>query len=255
MARTLLATRLFATLRTALTFDRLGVSNAEGLERRDALRHDRRRVLLAGASALAACSGPLLTSRPHVPAARRVSGAPRVVVVGAGLAGLTAAWRLKQAGVVPVVYDASGRTGGRAFTLREHFPVKCELGGELIDSGHRHLRALANELGLTLVDSAEGAGDLERERYVIGAVRYTEAQILDLFRPLVPVIRRDLGAVGDGPVNHRHHTPGAESLDAMSLGAWFERNGVRGTLRALLDAAFVSELGRECYEQIGRAHV
>ncbi len=248
MARTLLATRLFATLRTALTFDRLGVSNAEGLERRDALRHERRRVLLAGASALAACSGPLLTSRAHVPAARRVSGAPRVVVVGAGLAGLTAAWRLKQAGVVPVVYDASGRTGGRAFTLREHFPVKCELGGELIDSGHRHLRALANELGLTLVDSAEGAGDLERERYVIGAVRYTEAQILDLFRPLVPVIRRDLGAVGDGPVNHRHHTPGAESLDAMSLGAWFERNGVRGTLRALLDAAFVSELGRECYE-------
>jgi monoamine oxidase len=181
---------------------------------------------------------------------RRVSGlaGARVVVVGAGLAGLTAAWRLKQAGASPVVYDASGRTGGRAFTLREHFPVKCELGGEFVDTGHRALRALVDELGLSLVDLHAATAGAEAERYVIGAIQYTEAQILELFRALAPLIRRDLDALGPAVVSYAHFTPTAESLDALSLGSWFERNGVRGTLRSLLEVAFVSELGRDPYE-------
>lgn len=251
MARTPLTARLFDTLRDALRFERDGLSNAVGVERRDEARHrraTRREALALGAAALTACASSVTARAVRAPAARAVTGAPRVTIVGAGLAGLTAAWRLKQAGLSPVLYDASGRVGGRAFTLREHFPVRCELGGELIDSGHRHVRDLARELELELVDAIAATSGFERERYVVGAVRYTEAQLLDLFRPLVPAIRRDLATVGEGPVTHRHHTPSAESLDALSLGGWFERNGVRGTLRAILEAAFVSELGREPYE-------
>ena len=45
-------------------------------------------------------------SRAAVPAGR-------VVVVGAGLAGLSAAYRLKQAGIVAEVHEASDRIGGR----------------------------------------------------------------------------------------------------------------------------------------------
>ena len=251
MARTPLASRLFDSLRDALRFERLGVDNRLGVELRDEARHrlaTRREALAVGAAALSACASNALSSRAHTPALRHITGAPRVVIVGAGLAGMTAAWRLKQAGVTPVIYDASGRVGGRAFTLREHFPVRCELGGELIDSGHTHIRGLARELELDLVDVAASTTSLERERYVVGAMRYTEAQLLDLFRPLVPAIRRDLATVGVGPVTYRHHTPSAESLDALSLGGWFDRNGVRGALRSILDAAFVSELGREPYE-------
>jgi monoamine oxidase len=251
MARTPLAARLIDTLRTALAFDRLGLAPREGAARRDEALHrraDRREVLTLGAAALAACAGPTAAAGRRTPALRRVMGAPRVAVVGAGLAGLTAAWRLKQAGLTPTLYDASGRVGGRAFTLREHFPSKCELGGELVDTGHRHLRDLVGELGLTLVDVGAAGDAVERERYVIGSLRYTEAQVLELYRPLVPVIRRDLRAVGDAVVNHRHYTPAAESLDALSLGGWFDRNGVRGTLRALLEVAFVSEFGREVYD-------
>ena len=43
--------------------------------------------------------------------------APRIVIVGAGLAGLTCAYRLKQAGYAAEVYEASDRIGGRCWTL------------------------------------------------------------------------------------------------------------------------------------------
>jgi len=252
MARSPLAARLIDTLRLALSFDRRGLSVSEGLERRDEARHRRdlsRRALLAlGASTAACAAGATVARAPSTPRPLASLAGARVAVVGAGIAGLTAAWRLKQAGASPVVYDASGRTGGRAFTLRDHFPVKCELGGELIDTGHRQIRALVEELGLSLVDLRAAAADTEPERYVLNAMRYTEAQILDVFRPLVPAIRRDLEAVGEAPITHAHFTPTAESLDALSLGSWLERNGVRGPLRALLEVAFVSELGREPYE-------
>jgi len=81
-------------------------------------------------------------------------GAPRIAVVGAGLAGLTCAYRLQQAGYVAQVYEASGRIGGRCYTGRGDFADGqiYEHGGELIDTRHRELRRLAQELELQLDD-------------------------------------------------------------------------------------------------------
>jgi monoamine oxidase len=77
-----------------------------------------------------------------------------VVVVGAGIAGLTCAWRLRQAGIPVRLYEAQNRIGGRMLSLTNHFAdgQVCELGGELIDTGHVRIRALAAELGIALDD-------------------------------------------------------------------------------------------------------
>jgi monoamine oxidase len=77
----------------------------------------------------------------------------RVVVVGAGLAGLVAARELSKQGADVRVLEARDRVGGRIWTLRgsgwEHFSV--EAGGEFIDGAHTTLRALIKEMGLQLV--------------------------------------------------------------------------------------------------------
>jgi monoamine oxidase len=80
------------------------------------------------------------------------ASAPRVVVVGGGLAGLTAAYRLKQAGINAQLFEASDRLGGRCWTRRGDFAEGqiAEHGGELIDQGHTEIRQLAQELGLNL---------------------------------------------------------------------------------------------------------
>lgn len=76
---------------------------------------------------------------------------PKVIVVGAGLAGLTAAYRLEQQGFDVEVYEARNRVGGRVFSIKVGDRFK-ELGAQNITDGGEalHLRALIKEFNLTL---------------------------------------------------------------------------------------------------------
>jgi Flavin containing amine oxidoreductase len=91
------------------------------------------------------------------PAARAVSE-PSIVVVGPGLAGLSCAYRLKRAGYVAQIHEASERIGGRCWTGRGVFSQGqiYEHGGELIDQGHNAIRDLSQELGLDLDNLLSG---------------------------------------------------------------------------------------------------
>jgi monoamine oxidase len=56
-----------------------------------------------------------------------------VMIIGAGAAGLAAAWHLAEAGVVSTVLEARNRIGGRIFTLHSHTGNRpIELGAEFI---------------------------------------------------------------------------------------------------------------------------
>ncbi|MBX9744201.1 MAG: FAD-dependent oxidoreductase [Chlamydiales bacterium] len=79
---------------------------------------------------------------------------PKVVVVGAGIAGLTAAYRLHNEGVDVHLYEARNRVGGRIFTAKVNGRI-AELGGQNIGDGGEavHLTRLINELGLELDSS------------------------------------------------------------------------------------------------------
>lgn len=223
----------------------LGRAGAPRAEEPRALRVSRRRFL-AATGALAGCavgtSYREVLRAPSLPSAGAATRAD-VLIVGAGLAGLTVAHRLRQRGVSAVIYEAGGRVGGRAFTARDTFPARAELGGELIDTRHTSLRGLVAELGLHLVDVSSGAGSFERERYFLQGTAWTEDQVLSMLRPLYALVARDLAAIGRGPITWEHHTPTAEALDQLSLAGWLDRNGVSGPARALIEVAFTGELG------------
>ncbi|MEO8069985.1 MAG: NAD(P)/FAD-dependent oxidoreductase [Acidobacteriota bacterium] len=73
----------------------------------------------------------------------------RVVVAGAGFAGLAAAWALDQDGADVFVVEARDRVGGRVWTIRDGFAGQhAEAGADLIDSDQVALVKLAQDLSL-----------------------------------------------------------------------------------------------------------
>jgi len=82
-------------------------------------------------------------------------------VVGAGLAGLSAARALGRSGVRATVLEARERVGGRVHSIRLSNGAVAELGAEWIMPGDSALRGLAEELGVEL--SVAGVDYLRRE--------------------------------------------------------------------------------------------
>lgn len=81
-----------------------------------------------------------------------VTKKPTVAIVGAGLAGLTTAYRLHHQGYDVSVYKARSRPGGRTFTCYFDNGEYEELGGQNISDGGDapHITALINELNLSI---------------------------------------------------------------------------------------------------------
>jgi monoamine oxidase len=113
--------------------------------------------------AWASASGAVL-----VPAARK----GKVLVLGAGLAGLAAAFELVAAGHEVTVLDARTHPGGRVLTLRAPFAdgLYAEAGGMAINAHYRHYHRYREHFGLKMAAFPSGAG-LATVRYLQGRRR------------------------------------------------------------------------------------
>jgi monoamine oxidase len=200
-----------------------------------------RRTFL-GASAIAA-SSPAFAA----------TGASRVAIVGAGLAGLTCAYRLNQRDIAADVYDANTRVGGRCWSLRGAFDEGqiVERGGELIDQGHIAIRHLCQELRLDLdnLDAAEPSGSTPF--YYFDGAPYSYAQAVDDLKSMWKKLHDDLGAAGF-PTTYYRSTQRGRELDHMSIIDWLNESvpgGASSRLGQLLNVAYTIEYGEECARQ------
>ena len=80
---------------------------------------------------------------------------PKVIIIGAGFAGLAAAYKLHQRKIDFVILEARNRIGGRVFshTIDADEKLVVELGGEWVGKSHERMIALCDEFKLTLFDN------------------------------------------------------------------------------------------------------
>jgi monoamine oxidase len=249
MARTPIARQLQEAASVAQEAWARGVDVDEVLESRKTTR----RELLRDAGALGTAALGLAAFGRFAPAARATTSA-RIVVVGAGLAGLTAAYRLKQAGYSAAIHEASDRVGGRCWTIRRAFREGqiAEHGGELIDQGHTAIRQLAHQLGLQLDNLLQAERNGTEPTFYFDEEPYPFRQATLDLKDVWQKLHSDVSAASY-PTLHDSYTQRGYELDHMSIVDWINESvlpdGINSRLGKLLDIAYTIEYGGESSDQ------
>jgi monoamine oxidase len=207
-----------------------------------------RRTFLKEAGALGVAAAGATAFGRLAPLAR-AAGNPRIAVVGAGLAGLTCAYRLKQAGLTAQVYEASSRVGGRCWTIRGAFADGqiAEHGGELIDQGHTQTRQLAQELGLDLDNLLSAEVNGTEPFYFFDEEPYSFEEATNDLKAIWQKLHSDASAASY-PTLFDSYTKRGFELDHLSIVDWIEETvpgGLASKLGRLLDLAYNIEYGAE----------
>ncbi len=188
----------------------------------------RRGLILGGAAALTALGLEALEA--EVVAGTRKGKLPKqvdVVVVGAGIAGLVAARRIKRAGHSVLVVEARDRVGGRVLNHELATGGTIEAGGAFIGPTQNHIAQLARKLGIGTFDE-----------YVTGKNVYVSSRLgrseFTGTIPNEPTILLDAALAltqlnsmaAQVPVDAPWAAAKAAEWDAMTLGDWIRANTV-----------------------------
>ena len=169
-----------------------------------------------------------------------------VLVVGAGLAGLSAARDVAAAGRSVLVLEARDRVGGRVVNQELGDGKVVEMGGQWAGPGQDRILALATELGIgTFATYDQGRNVLH-----FNGKRGTYSGTTPRLNPLVLA---DVGQAqarleslaGKIPLDEPWTAARAERLDARTFGAWIRKNTASASAAALLalaaEAVFAAE--------------
>jgi squalene-associated FAD-dependent desaturase len=198
---------------------------------------------------------------------RRDPGRRRAVVIGAGIAGCTAALKLADAGVPTTLLESRPRLGGLAFSFRRDSAA----GAFTVDNGqHVHLRCctaytwfveriggaeltpLQRRLDVPVLDVAPDRPRLARlQRNALPVPMHLAAGLAG-YRHLSP---RERVAVGRAAFALRKLDPADPALDGVDFATWLHRHGQSDrTIEALWDLVGTATLNaRAPYASLGLA--
>jgi monoamine oxidase len=205
--------------------DRFG----EPIDRREMIRRS-----------LAAAAGVLISARGGL-AGQRSSG-PRVIVIGAGFAGLAAAYELARAGADVTVLEARNRVGGRVVSFHDLTPgAAMEGGAELIGTNHPIWLEYAERFKLPFVKITEEDAEAP---ILLNGRRLTAAQSEQLWEEMEAAfntMNADAARVPDAMEPWR--APDAAAWDARSQAEWIASQPMSDLCRTAVDAQLVADNG------------
>jgi monoamine oxidase len=209
----------------------------------------RRRFIKNAGSALlfASMSSPVQPwrSRADQDQAFGQAPVPRIAIIGGGMAGLNALHHLKKNGIDATVYESSGRTSGRIFTVQEAMgsDTWAEFGAEFIDTLHADMWALAKEFDIELIDYAQASeAKLKAEAFYFEGKHRSLKKVVKEFRKFAGRLKADIDRL---PEEINYLTTDAFTIEAdnMHLSDYLTKIGAKGWPKRLIEVAYESEYG------------
>lgn len=177
---------------------------------------------------------------------QEIKGRTDAVIVGAGLAGLTAARELVQAGHEVTVLEARDRVGGRTLTHQLDDGERIDLGGQWIGPTQSHVLGLVEEFGLEMAPQYDRGDD---QLAVRGSVSNHEETLEALpaasFSDLMNAFGQIEALREQIPLDAPYSAPNADEWDATTVESWkrqtIESEDARAAFDAILRAVFTTE--------------
>ena len=206
-------------------------------------RISRREAIVGAAVALAADATSAAAKGPGAQSAARRAD---VIVVGAGLAGLSAASDLVRAGHSVVVLEARDRVGGRTLNQPVGGGEVAEVGGQWVGPGQNRILARARSLGVatfkTYTKGAQVFDYLGHQSHFSGLIPPLPAADAADFAGLLGKVVALQGTV---PLDKPWTAPKALALDGQTLETWKLANSSTPGGRFLFDLAVQSVFAAE----------
>jgi len=161
----------------------------------------------------------------------RSSDDRRIIVIGGGLAGLSCAYELDQAGYNVVLLEARSRPGGRVRTYRDPFAdhLYAEMGAEYVDSTDTYVRDYCKKFNLKVLPAKQYDGVYVRGKYLtmkglksgMDSLPFEGARSGQLFGQEVHYIQKWIDLVKQ----KGEHSPEVQALDKMSVEQMLKKGG------------------------------
>jgi monoamine oxidase len=196
----------------------------------------------------AAATGAALALPAGVEARTRPCRRVEVAIVGAGLAGLTAARELTRAGHEVCVLEARDRVGGRTLNERVSKGVISELGAQYIGPTMDHIAALAKAVGVKTFPTYNEGSNVQ---YLGGERSLYPATSLPTAPEAVQLTVALLGLdplAAQVPVNAPWKAKRAAEWDRMTLADYVNATVTTSIGKALASTAFEAIWGAEARE-------
>jgi monoamine oxidase len=166
----------------------------------------------------------------------------KIIVIGAGFAGLSCAYELASQGYEVVVLEARNRAGGRVISFGDFINGKTvEGGGELIGTNHRHCLKYANKFGLTFLENTDEEG--AHSPLILKGKALSRPEKERIVTEMEHVYERLNRVAAQVDADKPWETPGAVALDLTTMSSWISALQAPDLCKAWLSVRLMADNG------------